>query len=252
MLRSMLVFLKKNTFSFRGLAVIIAIPFIILTSQLSDILEYWEGEVYASYSLTLVQLGLEDRAMLLLFPVLCALPGAAAYLEDRKCGIYRFVLSRTKRRTYVTARCLSCGLSGGLSMVLGILLSCVISFAVFGGLDLSGDTEELTTALQEVLKLTGLYFLSGFFWSLFGMQLSIITKSRYVACLAPFAAYYILQMLQQRYFKKVKLINPESWIVPFRYEFWEQNGLVALFVGVLCLGLFFILYYSCRRDLKNV
>ena len=252
MLRTTMVFLKKNTFSLRGLAVIFAVPVIIAADRLSEMMAAFQDGAYPGFFLTAVQLGLEDRAMLLLFPVLCALPGAAAYLEDRKCNIYRFVLSRTKRRTYVTARCLSCGLSGGLSMVLGILLSCVISFAVFGGLDLSGDTEELTTALQEVLKLTGLYFLSGFFWSLFGMQLSIITKSRYVACLAPFAAYYILQMLQQRYFKKVKLINPESWIVPFRYEFWEQNGLVALFVGMLCLGLFFILYYSCRRDLKNV
>ena len=40
MFRNLFIFLKKNTFSFRGLAVIIAIPFIILTSQLSDILEY--------------------------------------------------------------------------------------------------------------------------------------------------------------------------------------------------------------------
>ena len=252
MFRNLFIFLKKNTFSFRGLAVIIAIPFIILTSQLSDILEYWEGEVYASYSLTLVQFGLVDRSMLLLFPVLCVLPGAAAYLEDRKSGIYRSILSRTDRRAYVLGKSLACGLSGGLVMAAGILLSCLLAFAVFGCRSIGWHWEEIWPELKELGSLMGLYVLSGIFWSLFGMQLSIITKSRYVACLAPFAAYYILQMLQQRYFKKVKLINPESWIVPFRYEFWEQNGLVALFVGVLCLGLFFILYYSCRRDLKNV
>ena len=251
MLRSVFIFLKKNTFSFRGLAVIVAIPLIIMTSQLSGIMENWESELYTGYSLSVVQFGLVDRSMLLLFPVLCVLPGAASYLEDRKSGVYRAILSRTDRRSYVLGKSLACGLSGGFVVAAGILLSCLLSFAVFGSRSIGWDWKEMLPELKELGSLTGLYVLSGIFWSLFEMLLSLFTKSRYIACLSPFAAYYILQMLQQRYFKKVKLINPESWIVPFRYGFWEMDGAIAATVGGLCVFLLIILYHACRRDLKD-
>ena len=247
----MFIFLKKNTFSLRGLAVIIAIPAIIAASRLSDIMAVLEQGVYSGYSLTMVQAGLEDRSMLLLFPVLCALPGAAAYLEDRKSGIYRTILCRTDRRSYVLGKSLACGFSGGLAMVAGIIFSCVLSSIILGGQANDMAWDEIFTALKNLGVLTGLYALSGFLWALFGMLLSMFTKSRYIACLAPFAAYYILQMLQQRYFKKAKLINPESWIVPSRYGFWEQNGMIVIFVLGFCLLLLFLLYFVCRRDLKD-
>ena len=251
MLRNTFIFLKKIIISPRGLAVIAALPIVIAASQLSMIKEVLTDGAYPGFCLTVVQTGLEDRAMLLLFPVLCALPGAASYLEDRKCGVYRMALCRAGRRGYVWGRSIACGLSGGLTLAAGILLSCLLSLAVLGTQETGWTREELLPQVQQLAVITGQYLLSGIFWALFGMQLSIFTKSRYIAVLAPFAAYYILQMLQQRYFKKAVLLNPESWIVPSRYAMWDQNGLILLFIGALCLGLLAILAFSCGRDLKD-
>ena len=252
MIHTSFAFLKRTILSARTLLVILAVPLIVLLERLADIAEVLEEGSYSGFCMFVVQLGLESRGMLLLFPLLCALPGASALIEDCRCGITRMLLVRTTRGKYIAARCISCGLSGGIALTAGVVLSCLLSLMILGSMEPAAGMRELPDYMKHIARLAGMYFLSGIFWSLFGMLMSIITGSRYVAALSPFSAYYLMSMLRQRYFRQTGLLDPRAWIVPEKYNIWDRTAMVAGLVLCLIFVMFFVVYHAAGRSLKDV
>lgn len=252
MIHDTFAFLKKELLSVRTLAVVLAVPFLLLADRSADIAEILGEGAYSGFSLFMVQLGLEDRSMRLFFPLLCTLPGAAEFILDRRCGISRLILARTGRRTYAAARTIACGLAGGISAVLGIAAASALSLAILGSMEPVFDMGELSYYAGYIAVLAGMYLLSGYLWSVFGMLMSIYTNSRYIAHLSPFAAYYLLVLLQERYFRGFGLVNPGAWIVPEKFGLYGRTGMVACCAAGLCVIVTIAACAAAGRSLKDV
>lgn len=63
-------------------------------------------------------------------PVLAVLPFATAYIDDIQTGYVKYIAARTTRKTYIIERVISTGISGGMVLLLGYLLTLAIFTAI--------------------------------------------------------------------------------------------------------------------------
>ena len=129
---------------------------------------------------------LEGDGLTICLPIVCALPYAASFVDDVKTNFLRLYISRTSFRGYILGRTAGCLVSGGLVIVLGLWLAYGVSAALFTPLEGPLDPDAPDPAYtMTLLRNCGLIFLSGGFWSLFGMTMSAFMASRYIAYAAP-------------------------------------------------------------------
>ena len=233
---------------------VLAVPCLMMAEQVSDIMTDLERGISDGYCLDAVLSGLQSDAVLMAFPVICALPYAASFTEDRKTGIYRSLLLRTSYRDYIWSKGLACAISGGLVLVLGIALAALLSALILGCLEPAAVTfegESLRAGLRSLLRYMLLYFLSGALWSVFGMLTAMLTGSMYLAYLAPFSGYYLLIIFHERYFRHADIIYPKLWLTVSEDAapgYWTS----VLWVSELLLLLLFIFRYSAERKIADV
>ena len=84
----------------------LAIPLLIVSSQIDALVEsYREGEsLYSGYALSFLKKGMSADALLFCFPVLCALPYAAAFVDEIKSGAVKSILIRSTRKSYLWSK----------------------------------------------------------------------------------------------------------------------------------------------------
>lgn len=225
------------------------------------------------FTIELVFAALRSDVVLLVMPILCALPFTPAFLDDFKSRYLRSYLPRSGKQPYVRAKVVTTALSGGLALVLGILLTLLVFSLLFLPMEVppeqpqmseyeqqmlewyGGGEEEAASGMQMhviplVEKLTG-FFLCGCMWSLVGGLLATITMSKYMAYASPFILYYVLVILSQRYFKDVYVINPQEWLNPG--EMWVGGAWgAALLVGEVMVILGFVYAAVMRRKIEEV
>lgn len=170
-------------------------------------------------------------------PIVCTLPYTTAVLDELQSGYIKSYLPRTSRTAYIYGKVCSCMISGGLIEVLPVLLYAGwkragvegMLYLLWGGsrLDMNypGDGGTLTVYY-------GLLFLSGALWAILSATLSTWTKSRYIAYGSSFVIYYLLVILQQRYFPDSYMMSPVEW---FRYQYtwvFGQWGIVLMLTGI--------------------
>ncbi len=185
---------------------------------------------------------LEGDGLTICLPIVCALPYAASFVDDVKTNFLRLYISRTSFRGYILGRTAGCLVSGGLVIVLGLWLAYGVSAALFTPLEGPLDPDAPDPAYtMTLLRNCGLIFLSGGFWSLFGMTMSAFMASRYIAYAAPFIFYYVLIILCERYFTSLYVVYPKAWLSPG--EEWAMGRwgpalviLELIAVTVLCFG----------------
>lgn len=201
---------------------------------------------------TLLKTALGSDTMALALPILSALPFTASYLDDIRSGFIKEYLPRTRVRDYIAGKAAACLLSGGLALVLGILLFSGLSALILTPLEQAPpkNTEPeswLAPLLEQCLR----FFCSGAFWSLVGMTMAAATGSRYMAYASPFILYYVLVILCERYFRKLYILNPKEWIAPQQTwvgGVWGIAGLL-LELGLLFGGWFTLL---AKRRLERI
>ena len=200
------------------------------------------------YSIQLAISSLQTDVVLLVLPILSALPFTTAFVDDYKSRYLRQYLPRAGQQPYILSKAVSTALSGGLALFIGVLLICLVFALLFTPFEIAPqETEDLTamTGMQgEMIDVTAqltftdligrafLFFLSGCLWSLVGGLFAALTMSRYMAYASPFIFYYVLIILSQRYFTEAYVLNPQEWLNPS--ESWNAGiwG-AALFVGEL-------------------
>ena len=74
--------------------------------------------------------------------------------------------------------------------------------------------ETSSDSTMILLKTCGLLFLNGGLWAVIGMTMSSIMESKYIAYASPFVMYYMLVIINERYFPDAYLIYPREWLVP--------------------------------------
>lgn len=198
---------------------------------------------------TFIMDALASDSMILALPIFAALPFTSAMVDDVKCGFIKEYLPRTTVNGYITGKVVACILSGGLVFVIGILAAYGISALIFTPLEAAWA--ELAGNMEALLGRSLLFFVSGGFWAMTGMLFATLTESKYMAYASPFAFYYVLIILYERYFDTLYVFYPKEWIVPS--ERWMfGNASVILFVSelivitALCFGI------AARRRLSKI
>lgn len=193
------------------------IALVIFLSSLDAVTEAFRKEepLDWGYHGDFVLQALDSDALTVCLPIVCALPYAASFVDDVKTGFLKLYLYRTTQRSYILGKAAGCIVSGGAVTVLGLWLAYGLSAALFTPLEgpLEPDAEAPRHAMT-LLRGCGLIFLSGGFWSLFGMTMSALMTSRYIAYAAPFIFYYVLIILCERYFTSLYVVYPKAWLSP--------------------------------------
>lgn len=233
---------------------VLVIPLFLFLSQLDTLVKLFQSEDPQTFGnfLQFILDGLKGNTMSFLMPILCALPYAASFVEDVRCGVIKSILPRTTRRGYLWGKAAACAVSGGLVLAAGIVLSGGLSWLVLSPLEKAAEEGmSLQPQILELLQKILLFFFSGAFWSVFGAWTATFTGSRYVAYTAPFIFYYLLIILYERYFPYVVLFYPLVWLNPGNGWFAGILG-VILWVGeLLAIGMvLFVL--SAERRLERV
>lgn len=224
-----------------------------------------EGGLPPGYSIQLTITSLKSEVMLLVLPILCALPFTTAFVDDYKSKYLRGYLCRAGRRDYTISRVTATAVSGGMTLLVGVALICVLFSIVFTPMEVvvqETDTAALTQSVEEIdvsaqvtfVDLLGralLFFLSGALWSLVGALLATATMSKYMAYASPFIFYYVLVILSDRYFPDVYVLNPREWLNPS--ELWNAGiwGAVLLVLElIVILSALYALFI--QRRLRDV
>jgi len=221
------------------------------------------------FTVQLVFTALSSDVVLLVLPILCALPFTSAFLDDYKSHFIRKYLPRAGKKDYVSAKVLTTAISGGLTLFIGVILVFFIFAILFLPLEVPAEAPEMSeyemrmAETDEVVDITMqqnfvefmarafVFFLCGCFWSLIGALLATLTMSKYMAYASPFILYYMLVILSERYFKDLYVLNPQEWVNPVSDWVGGTWG-VALLVTELIITASFL--YSCiiERKLQDV
>ena len=203
---------------------------------------------------------LSSDTVMLVAPILCALPFTAAFVDDFKSGFIKYYLQRSGKKGYVAAKAITGGLSGGLVLFAGVTISYVLFTLIFtpaetlpvqtaaGALDAGPAAPP--SIFGDLLARALIFLLCGAFWALIGQFFASFTMSRYVAYASPFILFYVLVILSDRYLKDIFVLNPKLWLNPA--ETWPGDGWSAvlfLIEMIFAAGLLFAV--SAGRRLEH-
>ncbi len=188
----------------------------------------------------------------LALPILCALPFTATFVDDVKSGFIKQYLHRSGIKTYIKAKLIACGLSGGFTLFFGIVIAYCLSVLIFTPMELAlGEGEIAQPYFAQVLMIAATLFLSGAFWSLVGFTFAALTMSRYMAYASPFILYYVLIILNERYFKDLYVLYPKEWLFPSNAWVLGSLGVILLLAELTAvISLAFVI--TAKRRLSNV
>ena len=184
---------------------------ILLLASVNSLMDAFQTEPVAGFHGKLICDAMESDAARFFVPILSTLPFAARYVEEIKSKYARSLLYRSSRAAYLAGKIAGCFASGGLVLVLGILLAYALSALILIPMEapLSNNTEP-----TNWFQILFLFFLSGGLWALVGMTASTWMESRYIAYAAPFVLYYVLIMFYERYFPTFYVLDPRAWLLP--------------------------------------
>lgn len=165
-------------------------------------------------------------------PVLAAIPYSTAWLDDNKSGFIKAYIPRTGKRVYILGKISACGLSGGILELLGCLICVVL---------MKGEDININFLLV---------FMSGVLWAVVAAALSAWSDSRYVAYGGGFVIYYLLVILNERYFKKLYWLCPYEWLFPEHQWIFGEYGAACLVIGITLIMVCFY-WVILRRGIEN-
>ena len=240
---------RKNIYSS-----IIVLIIVIFLSQLDPIIAAFRAETLQPFGFhaNLISEALISDYMTLTLPIIAALPYTSSFIDDVKSGFIKEYLPRTTLKEYIIKKICICAISGGMVLVIGILLSYGISFLVFSPMEMALEEGAVAEPyFANILKRALLFLFSGAFWSLVGMTFSTITNSRYMAYASPFIFYYVLIILNERYFNSAYIIYPKEWVNPSDFWMFGNFGAIIWLVELIIL-ISIVFYYAAKRRIMRI
>ena len=260
--------IKRALTSWGFIVGIVGMAAAIFFGAFSQMLPVFQGQMQdglaTGFSIQLVLDAMQSDVLLLVLPILCALPFTTAFVDDHKSKYLREYLPRAGKRQYAVSRVAATALSGGAALFLGVMLTSCVFLLLFTPMELAPQPieeaagmmqpEQIDVAAQltftDLIGRAFLFFLSGALWSLVGGVFATVTMSKYMAYASPFIFYYVLVILSQRYFTQAYVLNPQEWLNPS--EAWG-GGIwgAALMVAELAVLLSLAYGYMIQRRLKD-
>ena len=244
--------LKRAVF---GRAFLIAFGGMVLCLMIgafSDALSVFRMEnphVMYGYHRELLLNALSSDIILFAVPILAAIPYTTAFTDDVKSGYLKPYLTRTSVTRYILGKGIGAAVSGGLALVLGILTALSIFLLVFSPMEVYGEWA-VESKIPDIILRCFLFFLSGAMWASVGLLCSSLTQNVYLAYAAPFIFYYVLIILQERYFRTTFMLNPKNYLtMQGAWPLEGKSAVLTLFTLVLILQLIF--YMTVQTELRD-
>lgn len=202
----------------------------------------------SNFHIDLIVNALTSNTVASALPILSILPFSGSYVDDIKSKFVRFFCIRSSYNTYAYSHIFVCMLSGGLVIVVGVLIEWGISALVLLPMEKVAEAPSESTVF--LLKTCVLLFLNGGLWAVLGMTMSTIMESKYIAYASPFIVYYLLVILYERYFPNAWLLYPMNWLDP---DIWPYGvGSAALFLLELTFLCGLVFYIRGKRRLEQL
>ena len=192
---------------------------------------------------------LSSDIILFAVPILAAIPYTTAFTDDVKSGYLKPYLTRTSVSRYILGKGIGSAVSGGLALIFGIVTALGIFFLVFSPFEVYGEYAVKSLLPDIVLRLF-LFFFAGALWASVGLLASSLTQNVYLAYAAPFIFYYVLIILQERYFRTTFMPNPKNYLT--MQGAWPLEGKsAALTLLMLVLILQLVFYMTAQTELRD-
>lgn len=202
----------------------------------------------SNFHIDLIVNALTSNTVASALPILSILPFSGSYVDDIKSKFARFFCIRSSYNTYAYSHIFVCMLSGGLVIVVGVLIEWGISALVLLPMEKVAEAPSESTVF--LLKTCVLLFQNGGLWAVLGMTMSTIMESKYIAYASPFIVYYLLVILYERYFPNAWLLYPKNWLDS---EVWPYGiGSAALFLLELTFLCGLVFYIRAKRRLEQL
>jgi len=233
-------------FSVAAVGTVIA-AFIGGFSHINSLLYSGGTESFGELYLQAMYVAIHSDTLLLVMPVLCALPFAASFAEDFQSRFLRAYLPRAGTRTYLASKTAATALSGGLSLFVGMTIVLLICIAIFPSYGFAEEGVKIYT--------WGTFFLTSFLvtlgallWSLVGGMAAAVLRNRYMAYAVPFIIFYVLSSFQPRFYRTAYAFNPQEWIKPAHLEFPIALACSFIALAGACIAYYFVM----KRRLRDV
>ena len=249
-MRQILGDIKRAVFSRSFLIAFLGMALCLCIGAFSDALSVFRMEevrVMYGYHRELLLKALGSDVILFAVPILAAIPYTTAFTDDVKSGYLKPYLTRTSVSRYILGKGVGAAVSGGLALVLGIVTALGVFFLVFAPIEVYGEYAVKSLIPDMLLRLV-LFFLSGALWASVGLLASSLTQNVYLAYAAPFIFYYVLIILQERYFRTTFMLNPKNYLtMEGAWPLEGKSAALTLFMLVLILQLIF--YMTAQTEL---
>ncbi len=224
----------------------------LIIGAFSDALSVFRMEkvhVLYGYHRELLLNALSSDIILFAVPILAAIPYTTAFTDDVKSGYLKPYLTRTSVTKYILGKGIGAAISGGLALVLGILTALGIFALVFSPIEVYGEYA-VESKIPDIILRLFLFFFSGAMWASVGLLASSLTQNVYLAYAAPFIFYYVLIILQERYFRTTFMLNPKNYLT--MQGAWPLEGKsAALTLLMLVLILQLVFYMTAQTELRD-
>ena len=244
--------IKRAVFGRSFLIAFLGMILCLMIGAFSDALSVFRMEevrVMYGYHRELLLKTLSSDIILFAVPILAAIPYTTAFTDDVKSGYLKPYLTRTSVSRYILGKGIGSAVSGGLALIFGIVTALGIFFLVFSPFEVYGEYAVKSLLPDIVLRLF-LFFFAGALWASVGLLASSLTQNVYLAYAAPFIFYYVLIILQERYFRTTFMLNPKNYLT--MQGAWPLEGKsAALTLLMLVLILQLVFYMTAKTELRD-
>ena len=244
--------IKRAVFGRSFLIAFLGMILCLMIGAFSDALSVFRMEevrVMYGYHRELLLKTLSSDIILFAVPILAAIPYTTAFTDDVKSGYLKPYLTRTSVSRYILGKGIGSAVSGGLALIFGIVTALGIFFLVFSPFEVYGEYA-VKSLLPDIILRLFLFFFAGALWASVGLLASSLTQNVYLAYAAPFIFYYVLIILQERYFRTTFMLNPKNYLT--MQGAWPLEGKsAALTLLMLVLILQLVFYMTAQTELRD-
>ncbi|MEX1377669.1 MAG: hypothetical protein AB1Z23_09415 [Eubacteriales bacterium] len=187
------------------------------------------------YHANLLTNSLCSDIVLMALPIICTLSYTTAFLEEYTSGYIKSYLMKCDKKRYIKGKVLVPAISGGLVLSAGILIFFFITKLIYSPIE--NVSEYAIPPFMNVLMYAIKFFFAGALWASIGALLANISLSKYMAYASPFVFFYVLVILQERYFRNLYVINPKEWLLiehNWPLGSWGAIILMLLLTTIIC------------------
>ncbi len=185
------------------------------------------------YHSEIIMQGMKSDIVLLFVPIICTLPYTSAFLDEYTSGFIKVYLMRSDKTEYVKGKVIAPIVSGGLCIFIGIILANLLLIIIYSPMEIMD--EKAISPFLDILGKAFLYFLAGGFWASIGLLLANITLSKYMAYASPFVIFYVLVILQERYFRELNVLNPKEWLEVEQFWVMGRWGVAIMMIMMIAI-----------------